>query len=88
MKTLTIFILSLFTIALLSYTPQQTTVIKTVPVNPRLTIVKPFWGAYGIQNDMSTFILENVKKGYIVKTLTLDSEENGYQRGIVVLEKY
>ena len=63
-------------------------IVNSKPVNPKQTIIKPFWGMYGIQEDMTKYTIYQVKKGFIVKAITLDSEENGYQRGIVVLEKY
>jgi len=62
--------------------------ITVIPKQLKETIVKPFWGAFGIQEDMTKYMVYQLKKGFIVKAVTLDSEENGYQRGIVVLEKY
>ena len=82
-----IFLLGVFvTISIAATVPNGILTIK--PVTPKYVLVKPFWGMYSIQENMTKYVIDNVKKGYIVKTLTLDSEENGYQRGIVVMEKY
>ncbi|MCL1656800.1 hypothetical protein M2T79_09330 [Elizabethkingia miricola] len=83
MKTLTIFILSLFTIALLSYTPQQTTVIKTVSEKPKHTIVK----SYSIYNrdEMIQYINSCTKDGYIVKSINGAGADSWW---FVTLEKY
>lgn len=86
MKNLFYFIAGVLFITLISATAASVITIK--PQQPKETIVKPFWGMYGIQEEMSKYTVYQIKKGFIVKAITLDSEENGYQRGIVVLEKY
>lgn len=86
MKNLFYFLLGLSLITLTSVTTAK--VIKTEPKLPKSTLVKSFWGAYDIEKNMENYIKSQIKKGYIVKTLCLDSEENGYQRGILIMEKY
>lgn len=85
-KNLFYFLLGLSLIVLTSATTAS--VIKTEPKLPKHTLVKSFWGSYNIEKNMESYIKSQVKKGYIVKTLCLDSEENGYQRGILIMEKY
>lgn len=86
MKTTIYFIAGIVFSALISATTVSVMTVK--PQMPKNTIVKPFWGAFGIQEDMTSYIKYKIKQGYIVKSLCLDSEENGYQRGIVIMEKY
>lgn len=85
-KTILPFLLGIFVATTLAF---NTTELLTVrPATPKSVLVKPFWGSFGIQEDITDYIKENVRKGYILKELCLDSEENGYQRGVVVMEKY
>lgn len=86
MKPITTFLLGIAFTLLISTTTVSIMTVK--PAIPKYTITQPFWGSYGIEKNITEFIKENVRKGYIVKAVTLDSEENGYQRGVVVMEKY
>lgn len=85
-KSVLPFLLGLFVAISFAATTNQLLTVK--PAQPKSVIVKPFWGAFGIEQYMAQFIKENIRSGYIVKSFCLDSEENGYQRGIVVMEKY
>ena len=86
MKNLTTFLLG--GLVFISFAAATTNIMTVKPATPKQTIVKPFWGYYGIQEDMQKYMTDQIKKGFIVKAVTLDSEEKGYQRGIVVMEKY
>jgi len=57
------------------------------PARPTSVIVKAFHGKWGIQDDVAAYILQQVKGGYIVKSVVL-SEDEGWQRAVIVLEKY
>lgn len=85
-KIIVPFLLGVLVVMTLAFNSNELLTVR--PATPKSVLVKPFWGAYGIQEDITQYVKENVRKGYILKELTLDSEENGYQRGVVVMEKY
>ncbi len=87
MKNLLFFILGTMFISLVSF-GTAVSIMTVKPQFPKETIVKDFWGSFGIEKDMKKYMLYQIKKGFIVKSFTLDSEHDGYQRGIVVMEKY
>lgn len=72
---------------LTSGTTQQQSVITVKPATPKYTIVKAFRNYYNVQDDVAAYILENVRKGYITKSVSC-FEEDGIQRAVVVMEKY
>jgi len=86
MKNITTFLLG--GLVFISFAAATTNIMTVKPATPKQTLVKDFWGAYGIEKEMQKYITLQVKGGFIVKGFTLDSEENGYQRGLVVMEKY
>lgn len=68
---------------LTSGTTQQQGVITVKPTIPKYTITQSFYSGYYVQDDMQEFIRVNIRKGYVVKSVSLDD-----MRGIVVMEKY
>lgn len=86
MKHIFYLILGILLVILTSATTASIITVK--PATPKQVIVKDFWGAYGIEKEMQKYITLQIKSGFIVKGFTLDSEENGYQRGLLVMEKY
>lgn len=60
---------------------------STKPATPKMVLVKDFHNMYHIQTDITKYIQTNVKNGYIVKSVSM-SEYEGWQRAVVVLEKY
>lgn len=83
MKNIFFFILGAMFITLVSFG----TGINVTSVSPKLTLVKSFHSKYNIQDDIVSYVKENVRNGYVVKTIAI-SEYEDWQRAVVVMEKY
>ena len=83
MKTITYFLGGILFMTLISATTVSLMTIK--PARPQSTVIKHFKSLY--VDDVEDFVKQWVKKGYIVKSITL-AETGGSTDCFVVLEKY
>lgn len=79
--------LNIGAILISSSTSATQNVITVKPAIPKYTCTKTFYREYDIQDDVEAYIRDNVKKGYVVKTVSM-TEYKQRQIAIVVMEKY
>ena len=85
MKNILYFIAGVLFVTLVSATTVNVMTVK--PQLPISIIVHPFRVTRFIENDITNFVKEKVKQGYVVKSITI-SEDKYTSKGIVIMEKY
>lgn len=73
--------------SIISSTTVQQSVITVKPATPRLTITESFRSVYEPEEEVKEFIRANVRKGFILKSITPFSTDSTY-KVVVVMEKY
>lgn len=85
MKNLLLFFLGIIFVFLISATTQKLMEVK--PTLPKSTIVKHFRDVSSVSFDIEKYVKHQVKKGYIVKSISMTNTDS-YSYGIIVMEKY
>lgn len=75
--------------AIISSTSATQSVITVKPALPKVVITKGFHSYYNIQDAVVEHIRANTKQGYVVKSVAMtEGGSKGWQRAVVVMEKY